>query len=794
MVRRHNHKQRTAKSRRLGFELLETRALLAGNLELTGAMLVDGNDQPIAAPVFGETTQVRVEWRSTDIVANSPFRVRVAIDNVPLDSPQIMGVVGTNAAQSQVVGGWIATPGSHTVQVSLDSDGSIAETNEADNVRSFPFTAATPTSLPAKLSWPVGGQQIRDWSITDYVDLDPRVGNFADYRGGPFSYDGHLGLDAMLTNFSKMDSGVPVFSAAAGVVTEVAGGYFDDRGPTSGRACDLPSPQVCANRVLIDLGQNWFAEYVHLEQGSITVRPGDHVTAGQLLGLTGGSGTFNEGAHLHFALWHGPDRVETFVSPSDYWLNPPAYEGSLPPRVVDSGITNLFDPAADFAERPSSVNIFPTSYTGKIIFWTSLSHLLPGDTVFVRWFRPNGDLDNSFGGAVSLPIIHRTYPWENISDWFQNPGQWLVTLDINGTEAARATFQISSQQTVPELRVTQGGKQIVDERLTPIDFGSVPTGAAPPQQTFVIKNHGSAPLTIANWETPPGYSVVGAVPASVAPHQSASVTLQLDTTRAGRKFGQVRFRTNDADESRFNFYVAGDVTGADPAGAPRITLTDVALGVSLGDAAQVLDAEATIADADSANFGGGRLTVEFAGGEAPHDQLAIRNQGAETGQIGVAADRVQFGGVEIGSFLGGSDGVPLDVSLNSSATLAAVQALQQAITFVNSPAVSVTVPRFVRFTIVDDAQHASNQPVKMIVMTGAAPNQLPSISAPADSVTSQNTTTPSLTITIGDTETPAGSLTLSATSSNAPRRLPTRLHRATGINPRPAAVPLKRGS
>ena len=123
--RRHNKKRLPSplKIRRLAIEPLESRAMLAANLEVTGALLVDGNDRPIAAPVLGEATHVRVEWRSTDLTANQTYRVRVAIDNVPLDSPQILGVAGTNVAQSQVVGGWIATAGQHNVQVTMDSDG-----------------------------------------------------------------------------------------------------------------------------------------------------------------------------------------------------------------------------------------------------------------------------------------------------------------------------------------------------------------------------------------------------------------------------------------------------------------------------------------------------------------------------------------------------------------------------------------------------------------------------------------------------------------------------------------------
>ena len=48
-----------------------------------------------------------------------------------------------------------------------------------------------------------------------------------------------------------------------------------------------------------------FGFYAHLRQGSVTVRPGDSVTRGQVLGEIGNSGHSN-GAHLHCQLNDGP--------------------------------------------------------------------------------------------------------------------------------------------------------------------------------------------------------------------------------------------------------------------------------------------------------------------------------------------------------------------------------------------------------------------------------------------------------------------------------------------------------
>ena len=61
---------------------------------------------------------------------------------------------------------------------------------------------------------------------------------------------------------------------------------------------------VGGNYVVLDLGRSRFVHYAHLQQGSVTVRAGQRVRRGQLLGRVGNSGNTN-GAHLHFNVVNG---------------------------------------------------------------------------------------------------------------------------------------------------------------------------------------------------------------------------------------------------------------------------------------------------------------------------------------------------------------------------------------------------------------------------------------------------------------------------------------------------------
>ncbi|MFB7586751.1 M23 family metallopeptidase [Streptomyces sp. NPDC056169] len=64
--------------------------------------------------------------------------------------------------------------------------------------------------------------------------------------------------------------------------------------------------RVTGNHLVLDLGDGTYAMYAHLRRGSLAVRPGDRVVAGQELARCGNSGNSTE-PHVHFQLMDGPD-------------------------------------------------------------------------------------------------------------------------------------------------------------------------------------------------------------------------------------------------------------------------------------------------------------------------------------------------------------------------------------------------------------------------------------------------------------------------------------------------------
>ncbi|MFB7375047.1 M23 family metallopeptidase [Streptomyces sp. NPDC056222] len=64
--------------------------------------------------------------------------------------------------------------------------------------------------------------------------------------------------------------------------------------------------RVTGNHLVLDLGDGTYAMYAHLKRGSLGVRAGERVVAGQELARCGNSGNSTE-PHVHFQLMDGPD-------------------------------------------------------------------------------------------------------------------------------------------------------------------------------------------------------------------------------------------------------------------------------------------------------------------------------------------------------------------------------------------------------------------------------------------------------------------------------------------------------
>ncbi|WP_349369674.1 DUF4347 domain-containing protein [Salinarimonas sp.] len=133
-----------------------------------------------------------------------------------------------------------------------------------------------------------------------------------------------------------------------------------------------------------------------------------------------------------------------------------------------------------------------------------------------------------------------------------------------------------------------------------------------------------------------------------------------------------------------------------------------------GPVALDLGANATVTDADSANFGGGALTIAYQAGQQAEDRLVI----VAGGDVSLTGSDVTIAGVGvIGTIRAGATGASgesLIIDLNAAATPAAVQTLLRAVSYDNAGG---------------DTPTAGDRTLRVTITDAAAPNGAPSAAA-----------------------------------------------------------------
>jgi hypothetical protein len=165
--------------------------------------------------------------------------------------------------------------------------------------------AEAPPSFALPLACVIG----TSCEVQHYVDRDPGPA-VLDYRCGHRTYQGHSGVDIRLLDMTAQRAGVDVLAAAAGKVARLRDGVQD----ISIRAPGAPSVagQECGNGVVVDHGDGWETQYCHVARGSVRVKVGDVVAAGQPLARVGLSGD-TEFPHLHFTVRHAGQVIDPFA-------------------------------------------------------------------------------------------------------------------------------------------------------------------------------------------------------------------------------------------------------------------------------------------------------------------------------------------------------------------------------------------------------------------------------------------------------------------------------------------------
>ena len=137
---------------------------------------------------------------------------------------------------------------------------------------------------------PIGGTpSIAQRFAIDYVRLGNDNRTFAGERLNNAKYHAY-GQDAL--------------AVGDGIVVAVKDSIPENIPGATSRAVPITLETVGGNHVIVDLGGGRHAFYAHLQPGSLRVKLGDRVRAGQVLGLVGNSGNSTE-PHLHFHLSDG---------------------------------------------------------------------------------------------------------------------------------------------------------------------------------------------------------------------------------------------------------------------------------------------------------------------------------------------------------------------------------------------------------------------------------------------------------------------------------------------------------
>jgi hypothetical protein len=117
--------------------------------------------------------------------------------------------------------------------------------------------------------------------------------------------DGKLYAGDGTRNAQWFGYGAPLLAVADGTVVAVRDGMAEEQPGQSGASMLRPGDGG-GNSVVIEIASGVFAFYAHLQPGSAAVKTGDHVHAGQTIGLLGNTGQ-STAPHLHFALLDAPD-------------------------------------------------------------------------------------------------------------------------------------------------------------------------------------------------------------------------------------------------------------------------------------------------------------------------------------------------------------------------------------------------------------------------------------------------------------------------------------------------------
>ena len=257
-------------------------------------------------------------------------------------------------------------------------------------------TSSAQSSPLPKLMLPVICEVGRSCLVQKLVDHDSGSER-RDYRCGKLTTDGHDGVDIRLRTLDDMRAGYRVVAAASGTVLRTRDGEPD----ISTRVRDVIARKEAGNGVVIDHGNGWQTQYSHMLQGSVTVQPGQKITAGTLLGLIGMSGN-SEFPHLHFSIRHNGVTIDPFTGGHQGTACDPTAKGKglwdpmastalqyAPTAIISVGLSSSLPSRLAMTQSNESQ---PPNSTEPMFLWADVIGAKPGDIQTFTIRGPDGQV------------------------------------------------------------------------------------------------------------------------------------------------------------------------------------------------------------------------------------------------------------------------------------------------------------------------------------------------------------------------------------------------------------------
>ncbi len=225
-----------------------------------------------------------------------------------------------------------------------------------------PVTAAA--SAAVRLGRPLAGGD--PW-VALYDPAMPR-----GHRRASFEIDGRLVVPARFAiDFVRLDNdgspgpaddfgrwsgfGHDVLAVAGGTVAAARDAFLDVL--TRTRPATWTDDDVAGNYVILEVAPRTFACYEHLQRGSVRVKAGDMVQAGDVIARLGRSGVNSSGPHLHF---HVADAASPLAAQGrPYTLSPFQVVGRYPD--VASALAGRPWPAPSAGASPTDSGWLPAA-------------------------------------------------------------------------------------------------------------------------------------------------------------------------------------------------------------------------------------------------------------------------------------------------------------------------------------------------------------------------------------------------------------------------------------------------